>query len=57
MNPHTSLVACIKPALMYGEERIYLDEEIYSELREGLITAVFWFRHWYDRYEKDRNAI
>jgi hypothetical protein len=39
----------------YGEERIYLDEEIYPELLDGLITAMNWLRYWY--YPPDHKVV
>ncbi|NOR15175.1 MAG: hypothetical protein GQ544_05690 [Candidatus Aminicenantes bacterium] len=56
-NPHAFLVACIMPALRYGEERVLIDAEICPELRDGLTTAMGWFRHWYDWYEPDRKLV
>jgi len=46
-NPHSFLVACIMVAFHYGEKRIAIDAEICPELRQGLITAMGWVRHWY----------
>jgi hypothetical protein len=54
-NPHAFLVGCIVPAMHYGEERVFLDAEICPELREGLITAMSWLRHWY--YDPDRQLV
>jgi hypothetical protein len=51
-NPHTFLVSCIMPALHHGEERVFLDEEIGPEIRDGLTTAMGWIRHWYYRPER-----
>jgi hypothetical protein len=46
-NPHAFLVGCIVPAMHYGEKRVAIDAEICPELRQGLITAMSWLRHWY----------
>ncbi len=46
-NPHAFLLACIIPALHYGEKRLALDAPICPELREGLVTAMSLIRHWY----------
>jgi hypothetical protein len=54
-NPHAFLVASIIPALHYGEERIFIDAEICPELRQGLITAMAWIRHWY--YDEERKPV
>ena len=54
-NPHAFLVGCILPAMHYGEERVYIDAEICPELREGLMTAMSWIRHWY--YQSDREPV
>ncbi len=54
-NPHAFLVGCIVPAMHYGERRVAIDAEICPELRQGLITAMSWLRHWY--YEPDRELV
>ena len=46
-NPHAFLVACLVPAMYYGEERISIDAEICPELRDGLMTAMGWIHHWW----------
>lgn len=51
-NPHAFLVACIMPAMHYEEERVFIDEEICPELREGLKTAMSLIRHWYGSDKK-----
>lgn len=53
-NPHAFLVACIMPAMRHGEERVSINAEICPELRNGLITAMSWIRHW---YEPDRKPV
>lgn len=45
-NPHAFLVGCILPALHHGEKRISIDAEICPGLRNGLMTAMSWIRHW-----------
>jgi len=47
LNPHAFLVACIMPALHYGEKRVLLDADICPELKIGLETAMGWIRHWF----------
>ncbi|MBD1867770.1 hypothetical protein H6F95_10760 [Cyanobacteria bacterium FACHB-471] len=47
-NPHAFLVASIVPALHHGEKRVSIDAEICPELRDGLMTAMGWIRHWYE---------
>jgi hypothetical protein len=54
-NPNAFLVACAIPAMYYGEERIFIDSEICPELRNGLMTAMSWLRHWY--YPADHTLI
>jgi hypothetical protein len=54
-NPHTFLIAAIMPAMRHGEARISIDAEICPELRNGLITAMSWIRHWY--YESDHTLV
>ena len=50
-NPHAFLVACIMPAMYFGEERVSIDAEICPELRDGLITAMGWLHHWFYKPE------
>jgi hypothetical protein len=54
-NPHAFLVGCIVPAMHYGEERVFIDAEVCPALRDGLITAMSWLRHWF--YEPDRALV
>jgi hypothetical protein len=54
-NPHAFLVGCIIPAIHYGEERVFVDAEICPELRDGLVTAMNWLRHWF--YGPDRELV
>ncbi|MCL4475991.1 MAG: hypothetical protein M1508_07175 [Nitrospirae bacterium] len=54
-NPHAFLVGCAIPAMHFGEERVFIDAEICPELRNGLITAMSWIRHWY--YDSERNLV
>lgn len=51
-NPHAFLVACIMPALHFGEKRVYIQGEICPELKNGLITAMNWMRFWWYTPEK-----
>ena len=46
-DPHAFLVACIMPAMRFGEKRIAIDAEICPELKQGLETIIAWMRHWY----------
>lgn len=47
-DPHAFLIACIMPAMRFGEKRIAIeDAEICPELIEGLDTVIAWMRHWY----------
>jgi hypothetical protein len=46
-NPHAFLVGSILPAMHHGEKRVFIDAEICPELRENLITAMLWVRHWF----------
>jgi hypothetical protein len=54
-NPHAFLMGCAIPAMHYGEERLFIDAEICPELRDGLMTAMSWLRHWF--YEPDRALV
>lgn len=46
-NPHAFLISCAIPAMRYGEKRIFMDAEICPELKEGILTAMHWIRHWW----------
>lgn len=52
-DPHAFLTACIMPALHHGEKRVFVDGEICPVLRDGLMTAMSWMRHWYDSPERE----
>ena len=54
-NPNAFLVACVAPAMYFGEKRIFLDAEVCPELKNGLVTVMHWFRHWW--YEPDRELV
>lgn len=54
-DPHAFLVACIMPALHYGEERILVEGAICPELEEGLNTAMSWMRFWW--YEPSKKLV
>jgi len=54
-NPHSFLVGCIMPAMHHGEERIFIDAEISPEMRDGLLAAMGWIRHWW--YEDNRRLV
>jgi len=54
-NPHAFLVGCIMPAMHHGEKRVFVDAEICPQLRDDLITAMAWIRHWY--YSPDRELV
>jgi hypothetical protein len=54
-NPHAFLVGSIIPAMRHGEKRLWIDAEVCPELREGLITALSWIRHWY--YSSDKEIV
>jgi len=46
-NPHAFVVACLVPAMRFGEHRIAIREPVGPELRNGLKTAMAWLCHWY----------
>jgi len=48
-NPHAFLIASSIPAMHYGERRISIDAEVCPELREGLMVAMGWLSHWFER--------
>jgi hypothetical protein len=51
-NPHAFLVACVMPALHFGEERIAIEGSICPQLKNGLVTAMNWIRLWYYKHDK-----
>lgn len=53
-NPHAFLIACVMPAMRFGEKRIAIDAEICPELKQGLETIMVWMRHWYGG---DRHSV
>lgn len=46
-SPHAFLVACIMPALYFGEERLSIEGEVCPELKCGLMTIQNWMRYWW----------
>ena len=54
-NPHAFLVACIMPAMYFGEERISIEGEICPELKDGLMTVMHLMRFWW--YEPVRRLV
>jgi len=54
-NPHAFLVACIMPALYFGEERVSIEGEVCPELKDGLMTNLSWMRYWW--YEPARRLV
>lgn len=57
LNPHAFLVAGTIAAMRFGEERVYMDEEVCPKLREGLITVMSWFRQWYGWYGPESRLV
>ncbi|MCD6347481.1 MAG: hypothetical protein J7L96_08700 [Bacteroidales bacterium] len=57
LNPHAFLVACIIPAMYFGEKRVLIDAEICPELIDGLITVMTFMRHWFDRYRPTQKLV
>lgn len=56
-NANAFLVACVMPAMRYGERRVFIDSVICPELRKNLTTAMRLVCHWYDWYELDHNVV
>lgn len=54
-NPDAFLVACIMPAMHFGEQRLSIEGDICPELRVGLWTAMHWMRLWW--YEPARELV
>jgi hypothetical protein len=51
-SPHPFLVGCVIPALNHGEKRIFIDEAICPDLRDGLVGVMSIMRHWYHDPDK-----
>lgn len=47
LDPLAILFACAIPATRYGEGTVFIDFEIFSELRDRLPVAMSWLCHWY----------
>ena len=47
LNPNAFLLACILPAMANGEKRVWVDGRLCPELKENLMVAAGWIRHWY----------
>jgi hypothetical protein len=56
-NPHAFLIACTSAAMHFGEERVFIDAEICPELRDGLMTAMSWIRHWLAQSGLERKLV
>ena len=48
-NPHAFLLACLAPAIHYGERRLYLDAELCPVLKDGVATATSILHDWFYR--------
>jgi hypothetical protein len=48
-NPHAFLLACLAPAIHYGERRLYLDAELCPVLKDGVATATAILHDWFYR--------
>jgi hypothetical protein len=47
-NPNAFIIAAAVAAMHHGEKRVRIEEEICPQLKDGLLTAMGWLRHWYD---------
>jgi len=47
LNPNAFLLSCILPAMANGEKRIRVDGRLCPELKDNLMVATGWVRHWY----------
>jgi hypothetical protein len=56
-NPHSFLVACAVAAMHHGERRVFIDEPICPELKDGLSTALRWIRCWYEWYRPEHPVV
>src|SRR5688500_4389567 len=46
-NAHAFLIACLLPAMRYGERRVSVDTAICPELQHGLVNAMKLVQGWY----------
>lgn len=55
LNPHAFAVACVTPAMYFGEKRLWVEGEICPELKDGLTTIMQWMRLWW--YKSDKKLV
>ncbi len=46
-NPDTFAVGSYLPAMYFGEKRLYVEGGLSPVLKEGMLTAMQWYRFWY----------
>ena len=46
-NPHGFLIASVLPAMYFGEQSVTIDAEICPDLKDGLLTVMHQFHHWF----------
>jgi hypothetical protein len=56
-NPHAFLIPCALAAMHHGEERVFIDAAICPRLRDGLMTAMSWIRHWYAQLAQESKLV
>lgn len=58
-NPDAFLLATIVHAMHHGEKRLFIDAEICPQLRNGVLIALRWMRHWrrHDWYRSNAPLI
>lgn len=56
-NPNAFLVAGAVAAMHHGEKRVHIDGEICPQLKDGILTALGWLKHWYAWYKANPSAI
>jgi hypothetical protein len=56
-NPNAFLIAPALASMHQGEKRVRINGEICPQLKDGLMTAMGWLRHWYDHYKYAQPVI
>jgi len=56
-NPHSFLIVCAVAAMHHGEKRVFIDEPICPDLKDGLSTALRWIHRWYQWYKPEQPPL
>jgi len=56
-SPNAFFIAAAVAAMHHGEKRILIDGELCPQLKDGVLTALGWLKHWYDWYKASPSVI